>query len=222
MVRFAVERAPAQAVRMALRLLTCCAALAVWFAMAGCGDDSGGPNGGGGAGGAPLQQRTTFDLECTIDELTLQVPIALEYTLDRPLMETDTSTLTTRAAVTLDETAATSLIDADVPTIDIVAVRVRGSVTGASPTRIENALPDVPINDFDLRSDPNDDGTPGPHVLMLDDAVVNLRPDTGATEVTLGLDLTGIDWRLGDVRIPDDCIQPTLAGFSSVFPVSSN
>lgn len=217
-----MRRGRPQAVDVPHRHRSFLVCLGAALALAGCGGESTETGGEGGAGGAGLERRSTFELSCSIDTITLEIPITLDYALDAPLTESEASSITLRATVTLAEDVAAALIDAGVPTIDLLEVRVRGSVTGASPASIEATLAGVPINDFDLRSDPDDDGAPGPHELDLDEAMVDLRPDTGVAEVVLGLDLDGLAWTLGDFSVPDDCTQPTLVGFAASYPVSSS
>jgi hypothetical protein len=96
--------------------------------------------------------------------------------------------LTFSAAVTFDEQAATTLIDAGV---------TRGV------TRIDN----------------DDSGVAGPHHLELDAVTITTAATEGAKEVELGLGLEQVSLLLGDFLMPDDCLGPTLVGFSTRFPV---
>jgi hypothetical protein len=197
-------------------------------AAVGCGDVNGGPVGTGGSGGDagtggnggnPLAEQSSYRLSCTIDTLVLEIPIDLSFELDRPYTEGGSANLTFSAAVTFDEQAATTLIDAGVSKIDIISLEIATWVVGATPPIMETSLAAAPINDFDLDVDPDDNGVPGPHRIELDAVAIATTVIEGADEVEFGLGLDQVSLLLGDFDVPTDCLGPSLVGFTARFPV---
>ena len=193
--------------------------LLVLGAVVACGESNGGPTGTGGSGGNPLAEQSSYLLSCTIDTLVLEIPIDLSYELDRPYIEGRSADLAFSAAVTFDEQAATTLIDAGITKIDIISVEIATSVAGAAPPMVETSLAAAPINDFDLAVDTDDNGIAGPHHLELDTATITTTVTEGAGEVEFGLGLDQVSLLLGDFNVPTDCLGPTLVGFTARFPV---
>lgn len=187
-------------------------------ASAGCSDAGGG--GAGGSGGNALAAQSSYRLACTIDTLTLEIPIEAHFELDRPFGEGAVSALTFSAAVTFGEPAVGLLLAAGISTIDIISMDISAWVTGAIPMNVETALGDAPINDFNLTVDPDDNGVPGPHSLELEAATITMTPEADATAVEFGLRLDQIALVLGDFRVPDDCLNPALVGSSARFLVA--
>jgi hypothetical protein len=182
-------------------------------ATTGCGA------GADGDGGSSLTEERAYQLECTIDTLTLEIPIVARFELDRPFSIAGETALTFSAVVTLDEGTAAALIDAGVDTIDIISVDVGAWVSGALPVSVATIFDEAPINDFDLAPDTDQNGTSGPHALELDARTMTSATQTDATEVELGIRLDQVSLVLGDFHIPNDCENPTLAGPSARFRV---
>jgi hypothetical protein len=193
--------------------------LLVLGAAVGCGDGDGGQTGTGGTGGNPLVEQSSYLLSCTIDTLVLEIPIDLSYELDRPYTEGGSADLTFSAAVTFDEQAATTLIDAGITKIDIISLEMASWVDGATPEIVETSLAVAPINDFDLEVDTDDNGVAGPHRLELDTVTITTTVTESADEVELGLGLDQVSLVLGDFNVPADCLGPTLVGFTARFAV---
>jgi hypothetical protein len=204
-----------------VRLFNSCLLLVLGAAV-GCGDTKGGPIGTGGTGGNPLAEQSAYRLDCTIDTIALEIPIELFFELDEPYSEAGSSKLTFSAAVTFDEHAATTLIDAGVSKIDIISMEIATSVVGATPQTIETSLVAAPINDFDLEVDTDDNGVPGPHRLELESVTSASAATQGAEEVELRLGLEQVSLVLGDFHVPTDCVGPTLVGSSARFPVETS
>jgi len=193
--------------------------LLVLGAVVACGESNDGPTGTGGSGGDPLTEQSSYLLSCTIDTLVLEIPIELSFELDRPYTEGGSANLTFSAAVTFEEQAATTLIDAGIPKIDIISSEIASWVAGATPTIVETSLAAAPINDFDLEVDTNDNGVAGPHRLELETVAIATTVVDGANQVELGLGLEQVSLLLGDFNMPIDCLGPTLVGFTARFPV---
>lgn len=193
--------------------------LLVLGAVVACGESNGGPTGTGGSDGNPLAEQSSYFLNCTIDTLVLEIPIELYFELDRPYIEGGSADLTFSAVVTFDEQAATNLIDAGIPNIDIISVKIASWVDGATPETVETSLAAAPINDFDLAVDTNDNEIAGPHRLELDTVTITTTVTKGADEVELGLGLDQVSLLLGSFNMPTDCVAPTLVGFTARFPV---
>jgi len=187
-------------------------------ALAGCGGANGGALGAGGAGGAPSEKQSEHGLSCTIGELTLEIPIELNYLPDRPLTAGATVDLSFSATVVFDEVFSAAIIDAGVSKIDVMVIDVASSVAGATPTLVETSLAEG-INDFDLAIDTDDNGEPGPHRLELQTVTTTATVDGDANQVEFGLDLDGLFFKMGDFEVPTDCVDPTLVGFTTSFEV---
>lgn len=185
--------------------------------ISGCNDANGGL-GTGGSGGTPLAQQSSYGLSCTIDTLVLEIPIELSYELDQPYVAGGSSELAFSAAVTFSEMAAATLIDAGIDNIDIISMQIATSLEGATPALLETSFA-VPINDLDLQVDTDDNGLPGPHRLELETVVATTSVAPGASQVELGLQTDQLSLVLGDFEVPDDCISPTLVGFTARFVV---
>jgi|GEM_PF-6363420 len=179
----------------------------------------GGSGGSGGNGGNPLAEQSTYRLTCMIDTTVLEIPIELSYALDRPYTEGGSADLSFSAAVTFEEPAVRTLIDAGISKIDILAMNVGTWVIGATPSMIGTSFGAAPINDFDLDVDTDSNGAPGPHRLELDTVMVATRVSKGAQEVELGLGLDQVSLLFGDFLVPEECLGPTLVGFAARFPV---
>jgi hypothetical protein len=102
--------------------------------------------------------------------------------------------------------------------IDISA-SVTTSVTGATPATMTASL-GAPLDDFDLQSDPDDNGMPGPHRLELDPMTATSNAAPEAKEVAFKLDFDGISLTLDIFNIPADCFGPSLVGVAVRFPVN--
>ena len=189
------------------------------IASLGCGDSAEGSSGAGGSGGAPLAERSTYALSCTIDPLVLEIPIELSYALDHPYFQGVVTNLGFSAAIIFDEVTSTALIEAGIAKIDILSAEVGPWVLGATPPMVRTSLAAAPINDFDLEVDTNENGMAGPHRLELNPVSVPTLANANAEEVELGLVLDGVSMVLGDARVPTDCLGPTLVGSSVRFPV---
>ena len=174
----------------------------------GCGDS----HEAGDNEGNPTVEQSSYRLTCTIDALVLEIPIELFFELDRPYSEDGSATMTFSAELTFSEQASAALAEAGVSKIDIVAVDVATSLTGASPQVLETSLDAAPINDFDLSIDPDDDGIPGPHRLELDAVARMTTVIDDADEVVLDMRLNQVSIILGDFHVPSDCLGPTLVG----------
>jgi hypothetical protein len=194
----------------------------VLVAGAGCAVANGGSLGAGGSGVERVTEQSSYTLSCGIDPLVLDLGIELVYEMDRPNVEGEPSDLTFSAAVIFDEAAASALVDAGTPKIDIISMQVTSSLQGGTPSRLETSLSAAPINDFDLEVDTDDNGAPGPHRLELKSVTTAVSIDDDATEVELGLGLDGVFFIMGDFEVPDDCLSPTLVGFAARFPVDSS
>ena len=186
-------------------------------AQAGCGPATGAS--GAGTGPIPPEQTSEHALSCTIGDLTLEIPIELTYTPDRPFIAGARVNLDFSATVTFDEAFSAAIIDAGVSKIDIMVIDVASSVSGAIPASFETSLAGG-INDFDLTIDTNDNGAPGPQSLELRTVTTTLLMDQDADQVLLGLGLDGLFFMLGDFEIPIDCVEPTLIGFAASFDVA--
>ena len=187
-------------------------------AAAGCGDPSGGTLGTGGTGGNPSAQ-TSYALSCTIGMTTLEIPIDLSYSLDRPYTAGGSVNLTFASAVTFDEPTTAALIEAGIRTIDIISLQITSPILGATPGLLEAFLAAAPINDFDLEPDTDENGAPGPHRIELDTVTRSSSVVGNAQEVEMGLGLDQVSLVLGDFDVPSDCLRPALIGFSVRFPV---
>ena len=122
------------------------------------------------------------------------------------------------AAVTFNEQTAATLIDAGVDKVDIISMQIATSLEGARPALVETSLA-VPMNDLDLQADTDDNGLPGPHRLELETIVATTSVVPGAGQVELGLRTDQVLLILGDFEVPDDCLSPTLVGFTARFAV---
>jgi len=199
-------------------------------AIAACGGANAGPlipagdGGVGGTGGTPPTKQGAFRLNCEFDTLRLNLPIELFVEITKPFSRSDSTEATFSASVTFDEESVAllieALIDAGVPTvIDIASASVTTNVTGGNPATMTASLAEAPINDFDLQTDPDDDGLPGPHRLELDPVTATANATPEATEVVFGLEFGGISLALGDFNVPADCADPSLVGVAVRFPV---
>jgi len=199
------------------------AALSLLLVASACGDSGNGSAGSGGTGGdggdGPSKQ-TSYALSCRIDDLVLELPIDLSYTLDAPLSAGGSTEMTFSAVFTFPESATEALIDANVDKIDIISLSVGSRVSGATPATLGTSLAEAPINDFDLRTDTDDNGGPGPHALALSSVRTPITVDEAAERVELSLTLEQVSALLGDFLVPNDCTAPTLVGVSASFPVS--
>lgn len=189
--------------------------LLVLVAILGCGDANGGT---GGSGGTAAAQQSAYGLSCTIDTLVLEIPIELSYQVDRPLVAGAAADLSFSAAVIFDEAFSAALIDAGVSKVDIMAIDITSWVLGATPLMLATSLA-AGINDFDLDIDTDDNGAPGPHRLELDTVTTTASVDEDAIEVEMGLGLDGLSLEMGDFQVPNDCLSPTLVGFTARFAV---
>jgi hypothetical protein len=196
-------------------------------AIAGCGGANSGPlgpggrdgaAGGGGTGNPPPVDQSTFLLTCENGTLQLNIPIELVVELTEPYSSSRSTEATFSAAVILDEESVASLIDADATLIDISA-SVTTNVTGATPATMTASL-GAPLDDFDLQSDPDDNGMPGPHRLELDPMTATSNAAPEAKEVAFKLDFDGISLTLDIFNIPADCFGPSLVGVAVRFPVN--
>jgi len=205
--------------------------VAAFGAIAGCGGANAGPllpagdggvggaGGSGGTGGAPSTERGTFRLNCEYDTLQLNLPIELFVELTQPFARSGSTEATFSASVILDEGSVASLIEEGITVIDIASVSVTTNLDGASPATMTASLPGVPIDNFDLQTDPDDDGMPGPHRLELDPVTATANATSEAMEVVFGLNFGGISLVLGDFNIPSDCVDLSLGGVAVSFPV---
>jgi len=184
----------------------------------GCGDATGGATGTGGNGGSPSAKQSSYSLSCPIDTLVLEIDIELSYELDQPYAAGGSSELAFSAAVAFGELAAATLIDAGIDNVDIISMEIATWLEGATPALVETSFA-VPINDLDLQVDTDDNGLPGPHRLELETVVATTSAAPGADQVELGLRTDQVSLVLGDFEVPDDCIRPTLVGFTTRFAV---
>ncbi len=195
-----------------MRVLAWCGLLLVVGALACGGTD-------GDSAGSTLSMQSAYTLSCAIDPLVLDIPIELSYELDRPYRLGRTSELSFSAVVVFSEQTSSALIGAGVSKIDIISLRVATSLRGAAPPLLGATLMAAPINDFDLATDTDDNGLPGPHRFGLGPVAVTSAAAEGATEVELGLSLDQISLVLGDSDVPADCAGPSLVGPSVRYPV---
>lgn len=202
-----------------MKLVFFCLSL-VLCATAACGDAKGGSLGSGGSGGTPLEERSSYRLSCTIDTLVLEIPIEIPFALDRPYTEGGSTELTFSASFTFEEQAATALIEAGVSKIDIISIEITPWMAGATPSTVRTSLAAAPINDFDLETDTDDNGIPGPHRIELDTVTTTSTVVGNAQEVVVGLGLGQLSLVLGEFELPRDCLRPELIGFSTRFPVN--
>lgn len=189
-------------------------------AAASCGVANGGSLGTGGDGGSPAVEQRSHTLTCTINTLTLQIPIEVTYLLDRPFVAGAASDLSFSATVIFDEAFSAALIDAEVSKIDIMSIDIATSVLGATPSTLQTSLA-MGINDLDLEIDTDNDGAPGPHRVDLDTVTMTTSVEEDANEVELSLSLDDVSLLMGDFQMPDDCVDPTLVGASARFPVEA-
>jgi len=187
----------------------------VLCAAAACG----GSSGTGGSGGTAVERQSVYTLSCTIGELTLMFPIELAYSVEPPYTAGGSSILTFSPVLIFDESTSSALSDAGQPKIDIISLEIASWALGATPSTIETSLAAAPINDFDVEIDTNDNGIPGPHRLELESVSVASSATEGAEKVELGIALDGLSMVLGEFRVPADCVDPTLVGFSASFDV---
>lgn len=183
----------------------------------------GGAAGAGGAGGtrgAPQVEQAAFRLDCDYSTLQLTLPIEFVVELARSFAGESSTEATFTATVILDEASVASLIGEGITVIDIASVSVTTNLDGATPTTITASLPGVPIDNFNLQTDPDDNAMFGPHRLELDPVTVTVSAAPDATEVVFGLAFSGISFDLGDFDIPSDCVDPSLRGSPARFPVS--
>jgi hypothetical protein len=164
-------------------------------------------------------EQTSHTLTCTIDTLELEVPIELTYLPDRRLIAGAPAGLRFSASVVFDEGFSAALIDAGVSKVDIMSMEISSTVLGAIPPTLKASLA-AGINDFDLETDTDDNGQPGPHRLELEMVDTTMLIDEDADELELGLALDGIILLLGDFQMPSDCLSPTLVGFGVTFDVA--
>jgi len=197
-------------------------------AIAGCGGANTGPlgpgghggaGGGGGTGDPPPVDQSTFLLTCENGTLRLNIPIELVVELTEPYSNSRSTEATFSAAVILDEESVASLVDAGATMIDISA-SVTTNVTGATPATMTASLGAAPLDDFDLQSDPDGNGMPGPHRIELDPVTATSNAAPEAKEVTFKLDFDGISLTLGIFNIPANCFGPSLVGVAVRFPVN--
>lgn len=198
-------------------------------AVAGCGGANGGPLGSGGAGGTggtggtrdlPVVEQNSFRLSCEHATLELNILIELVVELANPYSNSSSTEAAFSPSVTFDEETVASFLDAGFPVIDIVSMSVTTNVTGATPATMTASFAEAPINDFDLRADPDDNGMAGPHRFALGPVTATSNPDAGVMEVTFDLKFGGISFALGDFNIPQDCFGPSLVGIVVRFPVN--
>lgn len=202
-----------------VKLIRFCLSL-VLCATAACGDATGGSLGSGGHGGSPLEAQSSYRLSCTIDTLVLEIPIEIPFELDRPYTVGGSAELTFSASVTFEEQAATALIEAGVSKIDIISLEITPWMAGTVPSTLRTFLAAAPINDFDLETDTDDNGIPGPHRIELDTVTTTSTVVGNAQEVVVGLGLGQVSLVLGEFEVPRDCLRPELVGFSTRFPVT--
>jgi hypothetical protein len=158
-------------------------------------------------------------LSCAYGALQLDIVIELVVELTQPYSNSRSTEATLSASVTFDEASVASFLDADVPVIDIVSASVTANVTGAVPGAMTASFGAAPINDFDLQSDPDDNGVPGPHRLDLGPMTATSKALPDAREVAFALQFSGISLALGDFNVPADCLGPSLVGVVLRFPV---
>ncbi len=206
--------------------------VAAFGAIAACGGANAGPlgpaedggmggaGGAAGTGGAPPVEQAVFRLDCEYATLELTLPIELVVELTGSFTHQSSTEATFRATVILDEASVASLVGEGITVIDIASVSVTTNVDGATPATMTASLPGVPIDNFDLQTDPDDNGMFGPHRLELDPVTATASAAPGATEVVFGLGFGGISLALGDFSIPSNCMDPSLRGSSINFPVS--
>jgi len=158
-------------------------------------------------------------LTCTIHEVVLEIPIDVSFELDRPYTVGGSADLTFSAVVTFEEPSIAMLLDVGISKIDIITAEIGSQVDGATPQIVETSLAAAPINDFDLEIDTDDNGVAGPRRLALDAVTIATTVTEGATEVELTVSTEQVSLLLGDFHVPNDCLGPTLVGFSARFPV---
>ena len=203
-------------------------------AIVGCGSANGGALGSAGAGGTggtgsaggaggtgapPPMDQSSFRLNCEFDTLDLNIVIELLVELTEPYSSSASTEATFSSSMTFDEESVASFLDAGVTVIDIVSASVTTDVSGATPTSMRASLGAAPINDFDLETDPDNNGIPGPHRFDLDPVTTTSTATSGASEVVFDLEFDGVSLVLGDFHIPMDCFGPSLVGVVVSFPV---
>lgn len=179
----------------------------------------GGAAGAGGTGGSMSIDQTNYRLSCEYDTLELNLGFELVVELSRPYSTSRSTEATFSASVTLDEPSVASFLDAGITTIDINVASVSTNIIGAVPATMTSSSSALPINDFDLEADSDDNGIPGPHRLELDPMTATSSAAPGAREVSFDLPFRGIALTLGDFDIPDGCFGPALVGIVLRFPV---
>jgi hypothetical protein len=200
-------------------------------AVVGCGSANGGLLGSGGTGGTgsaggaggtvapPPIDQSSFRLSCEFDTLELNIAIELLVELTEPYSSSGSTEATFSASMTFDEESVASFLDAGVTVIDIVSASITTNVIDATPTNMRASLGAAPINDFDLETDPDDNGIPGPHRFDLDPVTTTSTATAGASEVVFDLEFDGVSLVLGDFHVPMDCFGPSLVGVVVSFPV---
>ena len=210
-----------------------CVAVALG-AVVGCGSANGGPIGPGGTGGAgstggaagaggtitpPPMDQSSFRLSCEFDTLDLNIVIELIVELTKPYSSSGSTETTFSASMTFDEESVASFLDAGITVIDIASASITTNVSGATPANMRASFGAAPINDFDLETDPDDNGIPGPHRFDLDPVTTPSTATSGASEVVFDLEFDGVSLVLGDFLVPMDCVGPSLVGVVVSFPV---
>jgi hypothetical protein len=160
-------------------------------------------------------------LTCERDTLRLsRIPIELVIELTEPFSSAASTEVAFSATVTFDEGNVASFLDLGVLVIDIGSMSVTTNLSGATPATMTASLGGVPINDFDLQADPDNNGSPGPHRFELDPVTATANATPAATEVVFDLTFGGISLALGDFDIPSDCTGSTsLERIPITFPV---
>ncbi|MGB5813490.1 MAG: hypothetical protein WBG86_23340 [Polyangiales bacterium] len=189
-----------------------------------CGDANAGeigPSAPPDGGGEPLSQVRTFELVCSASNLDLVLAIDLAIILSDAFRPSGSNEVTLGAGVTLVEESVEALIEANVPVIDVASMSVRTALTGASPSTMTSTLPNTPVDDFDLSTDPDENGSPGPHRFQLSAVAETATVANGSGEVVFSLDV--LRFAFGDFSVPDDCVGGrTLTGVPIKFTVEAN
>lgn len=177
----------------------------------------------GGTGGTPLSPsgEQTFELGCMRPDVSLNLEIELAVRLSERFVSGTSSDATFGPAVTLTEASTEALIDAGVESIDVTSMSVQTRLLGAEPSTMTTLLADAPLEDFDLRTDPDDDGVPGPHRFELIPITETVVPLQGANMVEFSISAVAISF--GDFSVPQSCVDSqSLVGSPLSFAVASN
>lgn len=148
---------------------------AAWFALAGCGDDSGGDGGGAGEPVAPTAATLPDDVEPGAGALVLDgQPVALTVVSCDLEPRTDEATgVTTSVHAVAEDPAGRQVelvrasFDADVPTVTDTV-----TITGPGDAVVESSRADRDGLQIDLR----EANPPGP-LLEVDEATGHIRAD---------------------------------------------